>query len=142
MNLFGKVNQQATTWVKDMMQELPTSDPEKAMHALRAGLHAYRDRLTVEEAAHLSAQLPLLIRGIFFEGWTPAGKPLRLRHKDAFLALIKEKYAPRQDEPPERIAAAVFRVLGRHVSSGEIRDVVLSLPEEIVEVAEGDTATD
>ena len=140
MNLFSKVNQQATGWVKDMMTELPTRDPEKAIHALRAGLHALRDRLTVEEVAQLSAQLPLLIRGMFFEGWHPAGKPLRLRHRAEFMALVREKYSPRLDAKPDGIVAALFRVLHRHVTAGEITDVVLSLPREIVEATDGTEA--
>ena len=136
MNLFSKVSQQATVWVKDMMSELPTPDPEKALHALRAGLQALRDRLSVDEAAQLAAQLPLLVRGLFFEGWDPSGKPLRLRHKAEFLALVREKYRPREDAPPEQIVAALFRVLARRVSGGEISDVVASLPGEIAKVAD------
>jgi uncharacterized protein (DUF2267 family) len=30
-------------------------------------LHALRDRLTVEEASDLAAQLPMLIRGLYYE---------------------------------------------------------------------------
>jgi uncharacterized protein (DUF2267 family) len=32
-------------------------------------LHALRDRLPPEIAVHLSAQLPMLVRGIYYEGW-------------------------------------------------------------------------
>ncbi len=137
MKLFDKINQQATLWVKDMMTELGTPDADKALHALRAGLHALRDRLAVNEAAQLSAQLPLLIRGFFFEGWDPNDKPLRIRHKAEFLALVRERYAPRQDVAADEIMAALFRVLGRHVSAGEITDVLMSLPEELVGVIDG-----
>jgi len=138
MDPFKKLNQQALAWVKDMMTELPTPDPEKALHALRAGLQALRDRLTVDEAAQLSAQLPLVIRGMFFEGWDPSGKPLRLRHKAEFLELVREKYLPRRDPDPERVVAALFRVLSRRVSGGEISDVVMSLPRQIAEMADWD----
>src|SRR4051794_23126838 len=109
MNLFATVNQQATIWVKQMMAELRTDDPHRALHALRAGLHALRDRLSVDEAAQLSAQLPVLVRGIFFEGWDPTGKPLRIRHRAEFLALVREKYAPRDDLPADDIMVALFR---------------------------------
>jgi len=136
MKLFSKVSQQATVWVKDMMTELPTSDPEKALHALRAGLQALRDRLSVDEAAQLSAQLPLLIRGLFFECWYPSGKSLRVRHKAEFLALVREKYRPRQDALPEQIVAALFRVLAQHVTGGEISDVGARQPGEIAGVAD------
>jgi uncharacterized protein (DUF2267 family) len=137
MGLFERANQHATVWVKDMMAALQTDDARKALHALRAGLHALRDRLSVDEAAQLSAQLPLLVRGIFFEGWRPSGKPLRIRRKADFLALVREKYAPRTDAAADDIVTALFRVLGRHVTDGEITNVMLTLPEALIEVAEG-----
>ena len=137
MNLFNKVTQQATLWVKDMMEALPTTDPHKALHALRAGLQALRDRLSVNEAARFSAQLPLLMRGIFFEGWDPTGKPLRLRHRAEFLALVHEKYGPQTDVAAADLVAAMFRVLSKHVDAGEVTHIVLSLPEEVVEIIQG-----
>ena len=134
MNLFERVNQQAMTWVKDMMTELRTNDAHRALHAMRAGLQALRDRLSVEEAAQLSAQLPLLVRGMFFEGWDPTGKPLRIRHRADFLALVRAKYGPREDTAADDIMVALFRVMSRHIAQGEMTDVMLSLPGELVEV--------
>jgi uncharacterized protein (DUF2267 family) len=136
MKLFATVNQQAVLWVKEMMAELRTDDAHKALHALRAGLHALRDRLSVDEAAQLAAQLPLLVRGIFFEGWDPSGKPLRIRHRAEFLALVREKYHPRQDLPADDIMHATFRVLRRHVSPGELGDVIFNLPLEVAQIVE------
>jgi uncharacterized protein (DUF2267 family) len=135
MALFERMNQQAMTWVQDMMFELRSSDQDQALHALRAGLQALRDRLSVEEAAQLSAQMPLIVRGMFFEGWNPSNKPLRLRHAPEFLALVREKYAPRADLGADQIVVALFRVLSRHISRGEMADVMMSLPAEIVEAA-------
>jgi uncharacterized protein (DUF2267 family) len=133
--LFEKMNQHAMSWVSDMMAELRTEDPHKALHALRAGLHAMRDLLTVDGAAHLSAQLPMLIRGMFFEEWDPSRDPLRVRHAADFLPLVREKYAPRADAPADDIVIALLRVLGRHVSAGEVAKVMMNLPEELVEAA-------
>jgi uncharacterized protein (DUF2267 family) len=131
MPLFQKMNQHAMIWIRDMMSALRTDDEQRAMHALRAGLQALRDRLSVEEAAQLSAQLPLVVRGMFFEGWDPSGKPLRIRHRGDFLALVQEKYGPRQDFPTDDIVSGLFRVLSIHVSPGELTDVVMSLPSEL-----------
>lgn len=137
MRIFDRANQQATAWVKEMMAELGT-DEQRALHALRAGLQALRDRLTVDETAQLAAQLPLLIRGLFYEGWDPTGKPLRIRHRAEFLALVREKLGPRAD----RVAAddavrALFRLLQRRVSAGELTDVVMTLPAELVALVSG-----
>jgi uncharacterized protein (DUF2267 family) len=137
MKLFEKTNEKAQEWVKDMMACLETDDPHKALHALRAGLHALRDRISVEEAAQLSAQMPMTIRGLFFENWKPAGKPLKIRHADEFLALVKANYTPRTDAYGEDIVRSLFRVLRKHVSEGELTDVVMSLPEPLVELVVG-----
>jgi len=121
--------------VGDMMAELGTEDPHKALHALRAGLHTMRDLLPVGGAAHLSAELPVLIRGMFFEGWDPSRDPMRIRHAADFLPMVREKYAPRPDAPADDIIIALLHVLGRHVSAGEVATVMRNLPEELVEAA-------
>lgn len=137
MKVFERTQEKAERWVKDMMVALHTEDPQLALHALRAGLHALRDRLTVEEAAQLSAQMPLIIRGLFFENWRPAGKPLHIRHPNEFLALVIANFAPRTDAYADDILRALFRVLSEHISQGEITDVVMSLPEPLLELVGG-----
>ena len=54
----------ANLWLKELADELGWADRERVYHALRSVLHALRNRLTVDEAADLGAQLPLLIRGL------------------------------------------------------------------------------
>lgn len=132
MHHFDKMNQDAEVWVKEMMGELLCIDSDKALHALRAGLQALRDRLSVEEAAQLSAQLPTIIRGLFFAGWDPTGKPLRIRRRQDYMDLVREKCG-RDDLSAEEVAIAVIRVLERHVSQGELTDVMLSLPHDVVD---------
>jgi uncharacterized protein (DUF2267 family) len=87
------------------------ADRPAAYRALRATLHALRDRLTVEEVAQLGAQLPILVRGVYYEGWNPTGKPLKLRHKEEFLARIAHEL--RGDGPldPEHVLPAEVRQL-------------------------------
>jgi uncharacterized protein (DUF2267 family) len=75
------------------------------------------------------------VRGLYFENWVPAGKPLRIRRRDEFLALVRERYAPRTDLAADIIVAATFRLLNKHVSAGEVADILLSLPEAIVVLA-------
>ena len=117
-------------WLNQIMERLNLSERQVAYHNLRTVLHALRDRLSVDQAAALGSQLPMLIRGIFFEGWQPQGKPLKIRRKDEFLDPI-EAAVPKQDHDAEAIARAVFDVLSEHVSEGEIRHIKLSLPEPI-----------
>jgi uncharacterized protein (DUF2267 family) len=93
-------------------------------------LHALRDRLPVDQAAALAAQLPMLVRGFYYEGWHPPGKPVKERHKEEFLAHIAAAFQDDPDVDPERVARAVFQVVSKHVTSGEIEGVKRSLPTE------------
>ena len=88
-------------------------------------------RLHPEEAAGLAAELPLLVRGTFYEGWHPAGKPVKTRSADEFLAPVADAF--RGDSPgrPTEVARAVFTVLKRHVSAGEVADVIAALPGDV-----------
>lgn len=140
ITVFNRTIEKASLWIKDMMALLPSEDPHQALHALRAGLHALRDRLTVDEAAQLAAQLPMVLRGLFFENWRPAGKPLRLRNKDEFLGLVQDNYLPRTDVAGEDILRALFRVLDKHVTAGEMEDVQATLPLSVVELVRGQSA--
>ena len=94
-------------------------------------LHALRGRLTVDEAADLSAQLPTLIRGIYYEGWKPAVVPVRERKREQFLSHVRESYKHDESVDVEEVVRAVFRVLTNRISSGEIDDIRHSLPTEL-----------
>ena len=65
----------AHTWINDVAKEFDTEDREFAYRVLRAWLHTLRDRLTVKASAHFAAQLPDLIRGIFYQAWNPNAVP-------------------------------------------------------------------
>jgi uncharacterized protein (DUF2267 family) len=119
------------TWLTELMEELGWQDRHRAYQALRVVLHTLRDRLTVTEVADHGAQLPMLIRGMYYEGWRPTAQTARVRKKEEFLAPIA---AACRDDPqtfPEGIAWAVFKLLKGRVSAGEIDDVKHVLSSEI-----------
>ena len=124
------------TWLEELREEMGLEDGQQAYHVLRAVLHALRDRLTVAEAADLGAQLPMLVRGLYYEGWTPAGKPLRERKREEFLGHIAATLRESPGIYPEGVAWGVFKVLERHVSAGEIGDVKSILPAEVRALAQ------
>jgi uncharacterized protein (DUF2267 family) len=129
---FDSTLQTTNIWLNEIQKQLVWGeDHHRAYHALRAVLHTLRDRLSVDHAAALAAQLPLLIRGIYYEGWHPHGKPVKDRHKDAFLAHIAADFREDPYADPERVTKVVLRVLSKHVSCGEIEGVKASLPMEI-----------
>jgi uncharacterized protein (DUF2267 family) len=127
---FDSTIQTTNVWLHDIMDSLDWVDKHRAYHALGAVLHALRDRLPVEGAAALAAQLPLLVRGLFFEGWHPTGKPLKERKKEDFLAHVAEAF-PGDLADPEEVVRAVLGVLVEHVSVGEVAHLEHLLPPAI-----------
>lgn len=134
LDVFDTTLQKTNGWLQDLMQGLGCPDRHAAYMALRATLHALRDRLSVEEVAHLGAQLPMLIRGFYFEGWDPTGKPMRLRHKEQFLGHIEQEFPGDTPIDVEQVARAVFTVMAQHVSQGEIENIKHVLPAELREL--------
>jgi uncharacterized protein (DUF2267 family) len=128
---FDSTMQTTNVWLHDVMDRTGWQDKHRAYHALRVVLHALRDRLPIDQAAALGAQLPMLVRGFYYEGWHPAGKPVKERKKEEFLAHIAAAFQNDPDVNPEDIARAVFQVIAQHVTPGEIKHVKLTLPGEI-----------
>jgi uncharacterized protein (DUF2267 family) len=131
LDVFDATLQKTHSWLNDLMQVMDWQDKHRAYDAMRAVLHTLRDRLTVPEAAQLAAELPMLLRGIYYEGWRPAAAPSRERTKDQFLARIAEEFPGDPGEDYERIASGVFLVLASRVAAGEIQDVLQILPAEL-----------
>jgi uncharacterized protein (DUF2267 family) len=131
LDVFDTTVQKTNSWLKDVMAELGWEDRQRAYLALRSTLHALRDRLTIDEAAQLAAQLPMLIRGFYYEGWNPADMPRRERGRAEFLARIEQGFANVAPVDGEQVAHAVFAVLAARISEGEIRDVEQVLPAEV-----------
>ena len=96
-------------------------------------LHAVRDRLSVEEFAQLGAQLPILVRGIYYEGWNPAHTPVQNRKREAFLSQVKSEFAHTRNPivDPEQVVRAILRVLCKHVSQGEMNQIKGLLPHDL-----------
>ena len=132
---FDKALHKAHVWLNDIAAEMGEGTTrQQAYPAMRAMLHALRDRLTVDEAAQLAAQLPVLVRGIYFEGWDPTKTPLKVRHRDEFIRLVRDYLGKTDNVDPALAAKAVFATLRKHVTQGEIEDVLSELPGEIREL--------
>jgi uncharacterized protein (DUF2267 family) len=119
---FAQAAQQAQQWVNELAEDLGWTQP-RAYHLLRCVLHALRDWLSPEEMTDLSSQLPVLVRGIYFENWKPLDTPVRERKKEDFIARVEDAFSGDMLNDPDEAARAVFRLLGRHISHGEIVQV-------------------
>jgi len=132
LDTFDKTVQESNLWLKDVMERLNTYDRRHAYSTMRAVLHALRDRIGPQNAAHLGAQLPMLLRGLFYEGWDPTGKPTKERHESAFLAHIAREL-PRAAGPGEieQGALAVLDVLSKHIDRGAAVKLAAILPQDL-----------
>lgn len=126
--------EKAHVWLDEVAEQMGTDDRRRAYRALRAYLHALRDRLTVDEAAQLGAQLPDLIRGIYYEGWNPSATPVRYRGFTDFLERIAAEAELDGETSASYATGAVAGVLRRHVSAGEIDDIRAQLPEDLLPI--------
>jgi len=111
----------------------PKERRNQSYAALRAVLHALRDRLSVEEAAQLSAQLPMLVRGIYFEGWDPSDVPVPM-HREQFLERVRREFPYEVKGGVEQLVQTVLLALGHHVTEGEWEDIRASVPRDLVSV--------
>lgn len=118
-------------WIHQICREMNTDNENFAYSALRSVLHALRDRMVVDEAAQLGAQLPMLIRGLYYDGWNPSKVPTTERSRQDFLDRIQRELGNYPGAYGERAAQAVFAVLRDRISPGEIQDVMAALPQEI-----------
>ena len=127
--VFEKTLQTTHQWLRELERILHLRDQSEAYAVLRGVLHALRDRLIPDEAVDLGAQLPMLIRGFYYEGWKPNATPTRQRHLEGFLDAI-----PRLSPDvggPEAAVRAVFGLLGQRITDGEVEDIRNMLPEEV-----------
>jgi uncharacterized protein (DUF2267 family) len=131
LDTFDKTVQESNLWLKDIMDRLNTEDRHHAYSTLRAVLHALRDRIGAESAAHLGAQLPMLLRGLYYEGWDPTNKPTKERHEEAFVAHIARELPRALPDEVHRGTFAVLDVLSKHVDRGEAVKIANMFPDEL-----------
>lgn len=130
--LFEGSVQKAREWVHDLARELGRpDDPQYAFRVLRGFLHVLRDRLPVVESVQLSAQLPELLRGVYFEGWRPTSTPHPYHDLDTFLLRLSDAALLAGETQAAYAGEAVVRVLARHVGVHEVGKVRLVLPRDI-----------
>lgn len=123
--------QEANVWLKAIAEQLLLEDRHHAYNALRAVLHALRDRLPPEVAVHLGAQLPMLVRGIYYEGWRMAGKPTKERNAGDFADHVRKGLPLEFPLEPLMVTRGVFEILWERLDPGEFAKLMNHLPDSI-----------
>lgn len=130
LEVFDKTLQTTHIWLNEIT-EVIGPDRQLAWKVLSTVLHKLRDRLPVDVAAHLGAQLPLLIRGVYYDQFQPAKQPTRCRDLDEFVAEVQEWLSDVRPVNAADAVDAVFGTLSRHVPEGQLAIVRHALPETI-----------
>jgi uncharacterized protein (DUF2267 family) len=131
LDVFDKTLQTTHIWLDELIAEIGP-DRQVAWHVLGTVLRAVRDRIPLELAVHLGSQLPLLVRGIYYDQWHAPGRmDDKPRSLDEFLEPISEQLAQIRPINPSNATQAVFRVLSRHVNPGQVDKVKHALPGEV-----------
>jgi uncharacterized protein (DUF2267 family) len=130
LEVFDKTLQTTNIWLDEIMKEIG-SDRHAAWHTLGAVLRTLRDRLPLELAVHLGAQLPLLVRGTYYEQWHVASQPTRLHTVDEFLERVTEGLHGTRPVNVREATLAVMRTVARHIDAGQVQKVGGALPEAI-----------
>jgi uncharacterized protein (DUF2267 family) len=133
LDVFDKTLQTTHIWLDELMQdEAVCPDRQVAWHVLGVVLRAVRDRIPLELAVHLGSQLPLLVRGLYYDQWhAPRHMDDKSRSLEAFLEPIGKQLAHTRPVDPSKATQAVFRILLRHVNPGQIEKVKHALPGEV-----------
>lgn len=130
IDAFDKTLQVTNTWLKDIMED-HGPDRQVAWHVLSAVLHTVRDRLPTDLSAHLGAQLPLLVRGTYYDQFQPSKQPVRSRTLDEFLEQVEQELKFIRPVNTVEATRSVFKVLSHYIDPGEVRKVRAALPEPV-----------
>ncbi|GAA1821180.1 DUF2267 domain-containing protein [Planosporangium flavigriseum] len=111
----------------------PKERRNQSYAALRGTLHALRDRMTVEESAQFSAQLPMLVRGLYYEGWDPTNVPVKMGRED-FLNRVRQEFPYEVQGGTNELVTTVIQALKLYGTEGEWDHIRASMPKELAAV--------
>lgn len=99
-----------------------------ACRTMRVVLHTLRDRLPLDEAVNLSAQLPILMKGVYFDGWDPSLVPIKY-NKDQFIDFISLQLPSGYSDRTEEIIKLVLDTIFEQMNPHEIDKIKKVLPD-------------
>ena len=136
LDAFDKTIQTTNIWLNEIMEQIGP-DRQVAWKALSTVLHKLRDRLPIGLAAHLGAELPLLVRGVYYDQFEPAKLPNDCDTPEQFVAEVAKWLGDTRTVDPDLATRAVFGVLSRYVAPGQLDKVCQALPKQLRQWVEG-----
>jgi uncharacterized protein (DUF2267 family) len=131
LDVFDKSINTTNIWLNEISSEIGP-DRQLAWHVLGVVLRTLRDRLPAQDAAHLAAQLPLIVRGAFYEQYRPTTTKPEHKYSEAeFVHCVAEGLSDVRPVNPTAAIHAVFSTLERHATPGLTAKVKQTLPDDI-----------
>ncbi|TIX50589.1 DUF2267 domain-containing protein [Alteraurantiacibacter aquimixticola] len=130
LEVFDKTLHTTHVWLDEINGKIGP-DRAVAWKVLSVVLHTLRDRLPLQVAAHLGAQLPLLVRGIYYYQFEPEKLPGDMQQPEEFIHAVQAGLQNTRTVDAKDAIAAVFGVLSNHVSDGQVEKVRHALPKSL-----------
>jgi len=131
LSVFDTTINETNHWLKALEDELPQCDRHQAYAAMRAVMHVVRDRLSPGGAMRLAAQMPLLVRGVFTEGWRPDETPVRWHTPQAFIDAVGAALPSEFPADPEFVTRRVIKVIWSKMNGGAMEKIKGEVPVTI-----------
>ena len=125
--------QTTVLWLNDIQEQLGWDNKDNVYKATKAVLQTIRDRISFEEVVHLSANLPMIMKGMMMDGYDMANKPLKIRMLEEFYEQIQQNYDGQRRDivNASQAAKVVIRVLRDRMGGGEMAKICSAMPKEI-----------
>jgi uncharacterized protein (DUF2267 family) len=134
LSVFDETLQETEAWLKDLQARLGGCGRHQAYSVLRATLHVLRDRLPPEDALQLAAHMPMLVRGLYIEGWTLVRRAVGETEVAGFLDQVRRRLPPGLDLDLDHAVRAVFSTLGEHLEPIAMVRTMRALPRPLHEL--------
>ncbi len=121
-NVFASSAEKGNAWIRDLACVGDFDSQHQAYQVFRAVAHALREQLPIEASAHLAAQFPLVLKGVYYEGWRPDALHVHAGTLPEFYKVVASGYAGKPLDP-KRMSQAFFGALALNISEGEMNKI-------------------
>jgi uncharacterized protein (DUF2267 family) len=134
---FNKYADQGNLFLNQLSDELNMAENKpRTLRILKAVFHAIRNRISAEESTHFIAQLPMVLKALYVDGWKIGQKTT---HRSTHQDFIEDVYqlsggaegAFKRKDEVERYVRAVLDSLSHYISEGEMADIAAMLPPQL-----------
>lgn len=131
LDVFDNTIEKANSILKTIEGQLGWENRRNQTYlALRTCLHALRDRLPMDEALHLAAELPLILKGVYFDGWKPSETPVKM-NREEFVQYVAERFRFGVEGGTEEMIRVVLGTLFDKIDPAEADKIINLLPKDL-----------